>query len=266
MAQQQLTFEDESEEYRQFVWKFKRQKTTDDCYTPENIYGAVADWVAREYGLDRSRFVRPFWPGADYRAADYPEGCVVVDNPPFSILTQVCKWYNSRGIPFFLFAPSKTAFCGGNVNAVCVGIDITFENGAVVNIGFATSLGDMRARSAPDLYRILKEEDRKNRQRKPMAKLAFPDAVITALRLSYLSAHGVEFGFVREDAVFIRRIDDHSQGIFGGGYLLTEEKEAERAAADRLAYERSEADRLARSKFQLSERERAIQRTLRGRK
>lgn len=58
----------EGEEYADFVDNFKPKKTTDDCYTPANIYDAVADWVSNEYGADRSCFVRPFYPGGDYRA------------------------------------------------------------------------------------------------------------------------------------------------------------------------------------------------------
>ena len=74
--------------YEEFVEKFKPKKTTDDCYTPPNVYNAIADWVANEYGLDRSTFVRPFYPGGDYKTFDYPDNCAVVDNPPFSILSQ----------------------------------------------------------------------------------------------------------------------------------------------------------------------------------
>ena len=54
---------DNRDEYEQFLDKFKTKKTTDDCYTPANIYDAVANWTAVEYGLDRAAFVRPFFPG-----------------------------------------------------------------------------------------------------------------------------------------------------------------------------------------------------------
>lgn len=37
---QQLTL-DSNPEYAAFVEKFKPKKTTDDCYTPENIFDAV---------------------------------------------------------------------------------------------------------------------------------------------------------------------------------------------------------------------------------
>ena len=75
----QVMMEEADEEYRAFVEKFKPKKTTDDCYTPENIYEAVAGWVCEEYGTDREKFVRPFWPGADYRLREYADGEIVVD-------------------------------------------------------------------------------------------------------------------------------------------------------------------------------------------
>ena len=52
----------QGETYEEFVEKFKPKLTTDDCYTPPIVYDAVADWVAAEYKLDRSLFVRPFYP------------------------------------------------------------------------------------------------------------------------------------------------------------------------------------------------------------
>lgn len=51
------------EDYSGFVEKFKPKKTTDDCYTPPLVYGAIANWVAKEYGLNKADFVRPFYPG-----------------------------------------------------------------------------------------------------------------------------------------------------------------------------------------------------------
>ena len=72
-----------NETYEEFVNKFKPKLTTDDCYTPPRTFNAVLGWVIKEYKLtDETPILRPFWPGADYQAADYPAGCVVVDNPP----------------------------------------------------------------------------------------------------------------------------------------------------------------------------------------
>ena len=60
---QQLTLADVDAEYAAFVEKFKPKKTTDDCYTPQNIYEAVLRWAVKEYGIDPENIVRPFWPG-----------------------------------------------------------------------------------------------------------------------------------------------------------------------------------------------------------
>ena len=83
--------EDGNEEYNQFLDKFEPKKTTDDCYTPDNIYNAVADWVAEEYGINREKFIRPFYPGGDYQNEEYADDCVVVDNPPFSIIAEIIR-------------------------------------------------------------------------------------------------------------------------------------------------------------------------------
>lgn len=50
---EQLTMFDDDANYQAFVDKFKPKKTSDDCYTPANIYEAVAAWVAEEYHRDR---------------------------------------------------------------------------------------------------------------------------------------------------------------------------------------------------------------------
>lgn len=99
-------------EYQAFVDKFKPKLTTDDCYTPPLVYNAVRDWACAKYEINPDKIVRPFYPGGDYEHYDYPSDSVVLDNPPFSILAKICDFYLGRGIRFFLFAPSLTAFSG----------------------------------------------------------------------------------------------------------------------------------------------------------
>jgi hypothetical protein len=93
------------QDYDEFVEKFKPKLTTDECYTPDSVYEAVKTWVVKEYGLDGCEVVRPFWPGGDYENLDYPDGCVVIDNPPFSILSKIKGFYNEHRVKYFLFAP-----------------------------------------------------------------------------------------------------------------------------------------------------------------
>ena len=103
----------ENPEYDAFVEKFKPKKTTDDCYTPARIFEAVKSWAVKKYGIDPDSIVRPFWPGADYKRFPYPDGCVVLDNPPPSILSQIVEYYQYRKIPLFSFAPSLTVLVPG---------------------------------------------------------------------------------------------------------------------------------------------------------
>lgn len=256
----QGTFEEESAEYREFVEKFKPKKTTDDCYTPENVYKVVLEWAARRYGFDPGAAVRPFWPGGDYERFDYPDGCVVVDNPPFSILAKIIRFYIAHGIEFFLFAPALTLFScySPKTKYVPTGAQIIYENGAGVNTSFVTSLGENLIETAPDLTAAIKAECDKNRHEKAqeLRKLSFPDAIVTAARLQWLSIHGVKFAIKKKDAMFIRK-SDNGGSVFGGGFLLSE-----RAAAERAAAERAAAERAAAHKIELSDREKQLQKML----
>ena len=100
---------DDFNDYEKFISKFKAAKTTDDCYTPQPIYEAVVDYVFEKAQLPEDTvIVRPFRPNGDYTTEEYPDGCVVIDNPPFSILAKIVKFYVAKDIKFFLFAPTLT--------------------------------------------------------------------------------------------------------------------------------------------------------------
>ena len=241
------------ETYEEFVGKFEPKKTTDDCYTPEIVYDAVADWVAHEYGIDRSRFVRPFWPGGDYEREDYPEGCAVVDNPPFSILAKIKRFYNARGIPFFLFAQTMTLIADGENCAVAVGVTVTYENGANVSTSFVTNMEDARMRTAPTLYQAVKDANERNVKegKRALPKYDYPDHVVNATMAARWSKYGVEWSVSRGDSMRIGALDAQRVrgiGAYGGALLLSDKAAAERAAAERAAAE----------KWQLSPRERRM--------
>lgn len=228
--------------YEDFKEKFKPKKTTDDCYTPENIYDVIAGWVASEYNLDRADFVRPFFPGESYQDRTYPEGCVVVDNPPFSILAEIITWYAQRGIRFFLFGPGLTIFSARNVDVtyICTGADITYANGAQVCTSFVTNLDTCRARTAPDLYQLIYEENMKNVRggKAPTPRYAFPDCVVTAAILQRWSKYGIEYRLEKDDCMRISALDsmkEAGKAIYGGGYLLSDEAAIARAQAEQEA-------------------------------
>ncbi len=238
-------YQDETPEYKAFVEKFKPKKTTDDCYTPPLIYETVKNWACKEYGIDPEKIVRPFYPGGDYEHYDYPEGCTVLDNPPFSILTKIIAFYLERGIAFFLFAPTMTAFSGRNVafrcNHIFGGADIEYENGAIVPTSFVTSYGgDLIVQTAPELKKALKEAVRKKREEKTktMPKYAYPDQVLTAAMLDRYAKYGINMKVSRKECLLISKLDEQKKvgkSIYGSGLLLSDQKAAEKAAAEKAA-------------------------------
>lgn len=236
---EQITLGDVDESYQAFVDKFKPKKTTDDCYTPDYIYDVIADYVTGRYGISRERFVRPFWPGGDYTRDEYPDGCVVVDNPPFSILKQIVDWYTDRHVDYFLFCPALSSLgtIRNNGTLIAAGAAIVYANGAKVNTSFITSMEPgIIARSAPELRRMIHQAIEAHNAKKQQPKYIYPDEVVTAAMLNWLSAYGETYEVERDSAVFIRRLDSQAatgDSIFGGGLLLSEKAAAEKAAAAR---------------------------------
>ena len=232
---------DDDEEYQEFLKKFEAKKTTDDCYTPDNIYDAVRDWAAEKYEIGNAAIVRPFYPGGDYKSEKYPSGCVVIDNPPFSIISEICEWYTSKKINFFLFAPTLTllGIMRGSANYVACGCGVVYENGASVNTSFVTNMGGNKIVAAADLREILDDENKKNLKKlhRELPKYSYPDEVLTATMLCYMAAHGVSLEISEKDAHFIRALDAQKvsgKGLFGSGFLLSEKAAAEKAAAEKV--------------------------------
>ena len=241
--------------YDEFVDKFKPRHTSDDTHTPPNVYEEVLAWCERRYGIDRAKVLRPFFPGGDYATADYPAGCVVIDNPPFSILSQIVRFYLEHKVQFFIFAPSLTMLGHARhpgCTAVFCGNSLTFDNGANESVGFLTSLEgpDVLSVAAPDLGDALKECEKENRKigKMHVTQLTQPKELLTGGRMNYLAAHHTPHTVRRADAAFVRKCDNYPGNIFGGGFLLSSRAAAERAAAERAAA----------YKFELSAREREI--------
>lgn len=269
---EQMTLGDISPEYQAFVDKFKQKKTTDDCYTPEGIYNVVINWVVQEYRLpEGTPICRPFYPGGDYESYDYPEGCVVVDNPPFSIIKKIIDFYDRHNIRYFLFAPMLTSFGKGKSCAVICDAAIIYENGASVKTSFLTNMEKgLVARSAPDLTELLKAEIKEiaKKQKKQLPRYEYPPEVITATVLEMLARYGVEFEIPRNEAQLIRRMDaqrDAGKAVFGSGYLVSPEVAWDRLEAEETAREnkaKKEHEEKPVIIWELSEREKDICRRL----
>lgn len=243
-----------SEEYDAFLDKFQPKLTTDDCYTPANVYAAVLAWAVDRYGLQGAEVLRPFFPGGDYQTAEYPDGCVVIDNPPFSILSEICAWYDEHRVRYFLFCPGMTTFSinAGRCNYLPCGNSIMFDNGADISISFLTNMGEYKIELAPDLYAAVAAADTINRQaaRAEHPVYSYPDCV-ASVAINKLAKYGQTLRIRAEDAVFVRALDsqkDQGKAIYGGGFLLSASAAAEKAAAEKAAALR----------WSLSERERTL--------
>ena len=227
------------------------------------MYDAIADWVANEYKLDRDCFVRPFYLGGDYERFDYGDA-VVVDNPPFSIVTKIVDFYIKNGIRFFIFAPTLTLFSAlkdRDCTALVVDYSIIYDNGAKVNTSFLTNLEphDLRCRTAPTLFRAIKTAEKTSgkSQKKELPKYSYPLTVASAAHLGKYAKYGIEFRVPRAESAHVSRLDAQipsKKTIFGCGYLLS----------DRLAAEREKAEREKAERWQLSARELEIIRQLSG--
>ena len=258
----------ENKDYDAFVEKFKPKKTTDDCYTPPAVYEAVKEWVLDKVPSIRSlEVIRPFYPGGDYQAEDYA-GKVVIDNPPFSILSKIKRFYSERNVPFFLFAPHLTLLSSFSLNrytAVCVGVSVTYENGAVVNTSFVSNLfGDLLAFTAPDLAKAVTDAQM-DRERKKLPKYLYPGNVLTTSRLNWICDKGLAVEVRNSEALYISRLDSQKElkkGLFGNGFLISEQARQRIEEAERRAEEIAERRARADYEWPLSEREKELIRQL----
>jgi len=240
-------------EYDVFVDKFKRKNTTDECYTPPEVYECVLNYVRRKVDITGMEVIRPFYPENDYRDMNYYSNQVVIDNPPFSIISQIARFYNDNGIKYFLFAPHLTLFSANTDNTeIVAGADIEYENGAVVKTSFLTNMfGDIAVIGDAELYNELMTIKDKNK--KPsLPKYQYPENVLTVSNLHKLVIRGVSISFKKSEVQFVSVLDSqkkHNKKLFGSGYLISDkakqrkEKAKAEAKAEVFVFELSDRER-----------------------
>lgn len=239
-AQSILNFDnifDDNKDYNDFVKKFKPKKTTDDCFTPPEVFEAVKDWAVEKFSLQGKEIIRPFYPGGDFQKYNYPEdrgSFIVLDNPPFSIISAIIDFYEWRKINYFLFAPLLSLFSSGAGKGKYIVVDtvIKYQNGAVVKTGFVTNQGNKKIIISKDLSDKITQAQKQDK-RKPRAEL--PININNAARLSKY-AKFVNFEFDDNNEIeFLRNYNNIK--LFGAGFKypieIAEEleKEYEKARA-----------------------------------
>lgn len=220
----------DSPEYQAFEAKFKPKRTTDDCYTPPEIYDVILKWVqAKCQQIAGLKVVRPFYPGGDYTKEDYTDA-VVIDNPPFSILAEIKRFYNYHDVPYFLFGPALTLFStddGVNGTYIVANANITYANGANVRTGFISNLfGSKAIILAPDLLKAIDDVERRRKEANSLPSYVYPKNVISSALLNKYVSAGVGMEINRSGVSFIRKLDSQEgtgKNIFGSGFLISDE-------------------------------------------
>ena len=220
-------------DYEGFVDKFEDKKTTDDCYTPKEVMDIIIDYVNDKYPLKDKQIIRPFFPDGDFESIEYPCNAAVIDNPPFSIVTKICKYYIERGIKFFLFCPHLTAF-GSDIDAthIIASADITYENGATIKTAFVSNMfGDLKIIGDSELHKKFKELQERNKANLP--KYKYPDNIVTVSKIAYCIEKGVSIIIDKRDVKHYRGMDaqkKHGKALFGSGFLASNKAAAAAAA------------------------------------
>jgi len=225
-------------DYEGFVDKFEVKKTTDDCYTPKEVMDIIINYVNNKYPLKDMQIIRPFFPNGDYESIDYQSNSVVIDNPPFSIVTKICKYYIERNIKFFLFCPHLTAF-GSDIDAthIIASADITYENGATIKTAFVSNMfGNNKVIGDSELHKKFKELQERNKVNLP--KYEYPDNIITVSKIAYCVEKGISITIDKNDVKHYRGMDaqkKHGKALFGSGFLASNKAAAAAAAAAKTA-------------------------------
>lgn len=245
-------------DYESYIAKFKKlPKNTDDTYTPPDVFAAVLEWLKGKGRINgATRIVRPFYPGGDFESAAYPDGCAVVDNPPFSIFVKCCRWFAARGIPFFLFGPGMTiASVADFCTCIVIARRVIFENGAAVPVSFASNMfGGLAAVAAGDLDRMIKDCPSQKGGAKLLERYEWPDGVVSVGALHTIANGGGTFELEREFCKVVRKAGGVK--IYGRAWLSAQAAQAAQAvqaAKPRIVKvelrpsEKEELDRLCRA-------------------
>ena len=244
-------------DYDSFIKKFtENPKTTDECYTPKDVYEAVVAYVGTLTPLEGRQIIRPFFPGGDYTDIEqYPEGCIVIDNPPFSISAKIKIFYEANGIDYFLFANGMTVFSlvKDRGCAVIADTQIEYANKALVRTNFVTNLlNEFSVVTAPELNKAIRECPSQNIKAN-LRRNKYPDEVVTVSKMQILASNGVEYEVRRMASAFTSEIN--GANMFGGCFIVSQAQ----AQAQARAQARAQAQAQARiPALPLSERERRI--------
>ena len=219
----------EYKNYDEWIAHFNvNPKTTDECWTPSDVYDAVVRYVTTLIDMEGREIIRPFFPGGDYENTEYPDNCVVIDNPPFSMFKKITQFYSNKKILFFLFGPALTIGNGAGKFAIS-GAQIRYANGAMVPTEFCTNLPDVPAVfTAPTLGEAIKNCPSQGKKTKTLKSYSFPEELLSVSDLRTIASGGVYFAV--EKVQNIRKLDLHKD-LFGNHWLISQAQAKAKAQA-----------------------------------
>lgn len=253
--------------YESFVDKFNAEapKTTDDCYTPADVFDAVVNFVGTLIDLENLCIVRPFYPGGDYKAVVYNRDDIVIDNPPFSIFAEIVSFYLERKIKFFLFGPGMTILSAYRRGAsiVVTGCDVKYANGANVPTNYATNiLGNVAIMTAPELNDAIESCPSQTSGKKKLASFEYPVEFLNISSLQTMAGGGVSYSVRRNQCQYITKLDAPNMAkkieLFGGGLLVSAKKGNQKRRGVVKATAQRQQRQQRQQRVELSERERII--------
>lgn len=214
------------EEYKEWCAHFDdRPKTTDDCYTPRAVIDFVEDYFCDYYNIDRKQIIRPFYPGGDYEKEDYTDK-VVLDNPPFSLLTKIVQFYQKHGVKFVLFCNGTTGTTKMyGLLTYHIGGTVTYENGARVNTAFVTNMNETEA--------IVSDRDFSDKLEKLTNKATRQKCKYEIDEITLATVKKCDWVLLKSE--IIEDIHKTRKDAFGIGYKITREAGIRRNEAERKA-------------------------------
>lgn len=153
----------------------------------------------------------------------------MIDNPPFSILAEIKRFYLDRGIPFFLFAPALILLSTDSkrLTSIVANCPVTYHNGAVVRISYVSNLfGDTALILAPELARMVKEAQQAVKASNAQPRYEYPPNVVTGAALNKYIVRGVSLRVLREEIHFTRTLDSMrkvGKGLCGSGFIVSDQ-------------------------------------------
>ena len=216
--------------YKYCVTNGRNINSTDECYTPPAVYDVVLDYAVDRYQLQGKHVVRPFVPSGNYQQYVYDKNDVVIDNPPFSMTTEITKWYINHDIPFFLFingqyAVSISRGLHGKATVIATNTNASFyhkSNNKLIKLGFVTNLEPKNIVLRGDV--ALTDKLNGLVKKKVLKKYKYPKNIIRNSDVLTAINRGVELKLTTNNCIFEDRMDYHKKhklsGVVGGCYLV----------------------------------------------